>query len=233
MEGRLVTKGWAAALAAICLAGCSTSGILEDKIAERLEQELGPAQRYDVTVSGLRRSAGEADHVQAVGYGIRSRRGPALDRMTIDIYNVGYDRDRKRLEHADSTRATVWISDRDLTQYLDSLENVASATVTVAAPDSATIRVRPSIAGIPLPGGTTATVTGRLEGDGPYLRFEVSEVGAGGMRASEGVTRRISQIINPLVDLSYLPFGLSVTNVSVQGRTVRIDAKGEAPALAY
>ena len=219
------------ALAAAVLTGCTASGTLERRIEDELQVRLGPADRYQVMIAGLDAGDGEAEHVQAVGYGIRMRHGPLIDRMQLDLYNVKYDRSVKRLEHADSVLATVWVTTNDLGDYLETIDGVGNATVTVAAPDSASIRVRPEIAGIPLPPGAALDVSGRMVGKGPYLNFEVSEAGAMGLEASEGVVRRISRLINPLVDLSDLPLGLDVSSVAVEGRSVRVDATGDATTL--
>ena len=151
--------------------------------------------------------------------------------MQLDLYNVRYDRAAKRLERADSVRATVWVTSNALGDYLETVDGVGAATVTLQRPDSATIRLRPSIAGIPLPAGVAANVVGRLAGQGPYLRFEIAEVGAAGFHGGESVARHVSELINPLVDLSDLPLGLDVTNVTVEGRTVRVDATGDATSL--
>ena len=218
-------------LATAALAACSVSGTLEHRIEDELQARVGPADRYQATVTGLRTGAGEADHVQAIGYGIRARNGPEIDHMQIDLYDVRYDRVGKRLEHADSVRATVWVTSSALGAYLETIDGVGKATVLVQPPDSATIRMRPSFAGIPLPAGAAADVSGRLRGQGPYLRFEISEVGAAGFHAGDAVARHISQLINPLVDLSDLPLGLDFTGVSVEGRTIRVDATGDATSL--
>lgn len=219
------------ALATAVLTGCSVSGTLERRIEEELQTRLGPAERYRVEVSGLDAGDGAAEHVQALGYGIRPHHGPLVERMQIDLYDVRYDRKARRLQHVDSVRASIWVTEGDLGAYLESIDGVGDATVLVAPPDSASIRVRPAIVGLPIPAGAVAEVSGRMVGRGPHLDFDVSRAEAVGIRASEGMLRLIARRINPLVDLSDLPLGLDVSSVAVQGRSVRVDATGDATTL--
>lgn len=221
---------WTMQLAALALSACGAS---EERIEDRIKRELptviGPADRWEVDVDDVDRSASSADLVRAIGYRVRPARGPVVDRLDLELRDVRYDRERRRLERAESVRATAWVTAADLDRFLETLDGIRSATVTLQAPDSAVIRMRPEL-GIPLP-GAVVEVTGQIRGQGPYLEFEISDANAVGIHLGDAVVRQISRIINPMVDLSSLPLSLEITSVRVEGRTIRVDATGEATPL--
>jgi hypothetical protein len=74
-------------------------------------------------------------------------------------------------------------------------------------------------------------VEGTIAGRGPYLEYDVADVSAVGLNLGDWGSRRLTRLINPLIDLSGLPLRLDVTAVSVEGRTVRVDAEGDATPL--
>ena len=217
--------------AATLLAGCNAT---DDRVESRLKSELprllGPATRYEVDVQGVDADASRADLVTVVGYGVRPRHGPAIDRLELELRDVRYDRHAKRLERVEMARATAWVSAADLADFLETQDGIRSASVELADPDSAYVRVRPDL-GIPLPNGASVELAGTIHGRGPYVEYNVADVSALGGSVGSGISRRISRLINPLVDLSGLPIRLDVTRVRVEGRTIRMDADGEATAM--
>ena len=56
----------------------------------------------------------------------------------------------------------------------------------------------------------------------------VADVRAVGLNLGDWGSGRLSRLINPLIDLSDLPLRLDVTAVRVEGRSVRLDAEGDA-----
>ena len=217
---------------AALLAGCQAS---DDRVEARIERELpdllGPADRYEVDVEGVDSDAGRADRVDVVGYRIRPRHGPVIDLVTIELRDVHYDRRGRRLERAERTRATAWVNTADLGDFIEQQDGIHDATVTVRAPDSVFLRLRPELGGLPVLPGANLEVSGTLEGRGPYLEYDVSDVHTVGLNLGDWGSRRLTRLINPLVDLSDLPLRLDVTAVHVDGRTIRLDAEGDATPL--
>jgi hypothetical protein len=217
---------------AVLLAGCHAT---DDRVEDRLERELttllGPADRYEVDVQGVESDASSADRVDVIGYRIRPRQGPVIDRLSIELRDIHYDRDAKRIERAETAHATVWLTAADLGDFIEAQDGIRDATVTLGAPDSVFLRVRPELGGLPVPPGANLEVVGTIEGRGSYLEFDVSDVHAVGLNLGDWGSRRLTRLINPLIDLSDLPLRLDVTAVHVEGRTVRIDAEGDATTL--
>lgn len=218
--------------AAALLAGChATDDRVESRLKSELPRLLGPATRYEVDVQGVDANAARADQVTVVGYGVRPRHGPAIDRLELDLRDVRYDRRGKRLERVETARATAWVSAADLADFLETQDGIRSASVELSDPDSAYVRLRPDLGGLPVPPGANLEVAGTIAGRGPYVEYDVSEVSALGERVGGSIARRISRLINPIVDLSGLPIRLDVNRVRVEGRTIRLDADAEATAM--
>ena len=219
--------------AAALLAGCS--GVTESRVESRLKSELsrvlGPADHYDVEVRGIDRHAGTADQVTVVGYAIRPRQGPVIDRLDLELRDVRYDEKLRRLDRADVTRATVWLNESDLGDFLAHQQGVGAASVTLGRPDSVFVHVRPDLGGFPVPMGANLEVAGTIQARGPYVEYHVSDVSALGGHLGDSMVNRITRLINPLLDLSELPLRLDVSRVSIEGRRIRLDAGGTATAL--
>lgn len=219
-------------LVLLLCAGCVPStGQVERGLERELAQLLGPADRYDVEIDGLRARSGEAERVTVVGERVRAEGAPVIERLELDLRGVVYDRDEERLERVESARGTVQITGPDLAAFLGAYRNVRDAEVTLREPDGATIRVRPEFGGVALPRGVAAEVTGRLEAADGRVHFAVSEVEAAGFDLGSAAARRLSEAINPLVDLSDVAAGLRVTDVRVEDGVVRLDAAGDITGL--
>ena len=219
-------------LPALVLYGCgATDERAEARLESELQSVLGPADRYEVDVDGVTSDATAADRVHAIGYRVRLERGPVIDRLEVELRGIRYDRDRKRLERAESATAVAWITTADLGDFLEMQDGVRDAVVTLQAPDSAFLRMRPDLPGVPTLPGVSVEDAGQLHGNGPWLEYQVSDVRAVGLNLGDSFARRISQLINPLVDLTDLPMRLEVSSVRVEGRSIRVEATGDAVPL--
>lgn len=218
-------------LALLLWTGCVPTGQVERGLERELPKLLGPADSYDVQIEGLRARSGEAEHITVVGERVRMDGVPVVERLDLDLRGVTYDRGEKRLERVESARATARITASALAIFLGAQRNVRDATVALRAPDEATIRVRPEFGGVALPRGVTAEVTGRLEARDGRVHFVVSEVEAAGFDLGAAAARRLSDAINPLVDLTEEEVDLRVTAVRVEDGAIQLDAEGDPSGL--
>lgn len=224
----------ARALAALLLllAGCipSTEDI-ERRIERELPQLLGPADRYDVRIEGLRARAGRADRVTATGERVQPRDAPLIHRLVVQMEGVAYDRRERTLDRVDTLRATAHLLPSDLDAFLEAHRNVRDAAVTLREPDHATLRLRPEFGGLALPRGMELEVTGRLEARAGRVHFAVDRVEAAGAALGTTAARRLSDAVNPLVDLTGPDADLRVTAVRVEDGALRLDATGNPSGL--
>lgn len=219
-------------LAGLLLTGCVPStDAIERRIERELPELLGPADRYDVEIEGLRARDGRADRVTATGERVRMEDAPVLDRLVVEMEGVAYDRREQRLDRVDTLRATAHLRPADLEAFLEAHRNVRDAAVTLRAPDEATIRLRPELGGLALPRGMELEVRGRLEPRAGRLHLAVDRVEAAGAGLGDTAARRLADAVNPLVDLSAPGADLRITGARVEGGALRLDAAGRASSL--
>lgn len=206
--------------------GCVTNQV-ERTLERELPQAIGPADRYDVEIEGLRARTGEARRVTIVGERVRPKEAPVLERIEMELQGIRYDEDAKRLERVESARATARVLPGDLAAFLEAHRSVQDVSVALQGPDAATLRVRPELGGLQLPAGVDVEVTGRLVARDGHVHFDVARVRAAGLNLGGAVARRLSEAINPVVDLSGTPARLQVTRVRVEDGAVHLDATGD------
>ncbi len=210
-------------------AGCAPStGQVERGIERELPRLVGPADEYDVDITGLRARAGEADRVTAVGERVRPTNAPVLDRIDVELRDVKYDRGEERIERLGSAVATARITQTDLEAFLENHRNVQDVSVDLRQPQEIVIRARPAFEGVEFPSGFNVVMRGTLVGEDGRVNFVVSDVRAAGVTVGPSGAQRISRAINPIVDFSAMPVPLHVREVRVQDNTLRVTATGSA-----
>ena len=213
------------------LCGCSVSGTVEDQIERALPRAIGPAESYDVTVDGLRARTSEAEAVRAVGRRVRPEGAPVLERLDLDLWGVRYDRGERRLERVDSARAAARVLPADLSAFLEARRGVRDVSIRLVPPDTAVVRVRPEVGNLALPRGVAAEVDGRLVAVDGRVHLEVLALRAVGLDLGRTAARRLSDQINPVVDLSETRPALRVTRVRVEDGGIVLVAEGDLTGL--
>lgn len=221
-----------ALLFALVASGCDLSGRVEAEIARGLPRAIGPADAYEVTVEGLRASAGEAERVAIVGTRVRRTGAPVLDRLDLELTGVRYDRGERVLEEVESARATVRVRPTDLAAFLGARRGVRTASVALAPPDRLTLRLRPEAGGLVLPGGVAAEVEGRLGAEAGAVRFEVESVRAGGVGLGRLGARAVRDLVNPVLDLTAERPALEVVGVRAEADALVLEARADLDGVA-
>ena len=214
------------------VASCTPASLVEQGIENALPKYVGPAESYDVKISGLRVTSGSADSVIAVGERVKPEGAPTIDRLALDLQGVVYNRDQNKLSQVESAKLTAVIKSYDLADFLESDRNVRSAEVLLRSPDRATLRLRPDLGSFALPEGITVDVAGQLVGEDTQLRFEIDEVSAAGLDLSSMVAKRLSSLVNPLADLEDLPVSVEITSVVVAGESIGLEVIGDPSSFS-
>ncbi len=214
------------------LAGCTPASLVEQGIERELPKYVGPAEKYDVEIEGLNIGSGSAETVTAVGERVRPDGAPVIDRLSLDLQGVVYDKQAERLSQVNDARLMAVIKTPDLADFLETYRNVNEAEVILQSPNEATLRIRPQLGDYSVPPGITVDVTGLLVGDGTQLRFEVSDVSAAGIDISAIASRRLSNAVNPLADLKNLPIQVEITSVVVAGETIGLEVVGDPSSFS-
>ena len=219
-------------LITVSVISCTPESLVEQGIERELPKYVGPAESYDVDITGLKVAAGSADSVVAVGERVQPEGSPVIDRLALDLQGVVYDRKAERLSKVEGARLTAVIKSYDLADFLESDRNVRSAEVILRSPNRATLRIQPDLGRFVLPTGVTVDVKGELIAEGTQLSFEIDEVSAAGLDLSSMVARRLSALVNPLADLKELPVSVEITSVVVAGESIGLEVVGDPESFS-
>lgn len=211
------------------LAGCGkvAEQQVEQSMRRDLQRIIGPAQDYSVDIQGLNVSSGTASGATVIGQRVRLPDAPVLDRMEVRMNDVRYDIRRKELQRVASASAVARLRPADLAAFLDTHRNMEDAAVSLSAPNEVTLRLRPEMSGLSIPSSLKLSVTGRLVGDGPRVRFELIRVGAGGFSVGGAVADLLTDRINPIVDLSGMPIGVTINDIRAEDGALTVRATGD------
>ena len=223
----------AVALLALGGAGCNPVTAFAEREVERILQDaFGPADDYDVRIEGLDSGDGTARRVTVAGDRVRPDGAPVLDRVDAVLDGVRFDRSAKTLERVDRADLTVSVLPDDLAAYLVASGRVEAAEVSFEPPSGIVLRVRPDLAGIPLPAGATVRVAGSLVGEGARVRLDVESVEAVGINLGGAAAGLLEDQVNPLLDLSRSG-GLEVTDITVEDGALRARAEGPLTDIRF
>ena len=212
--------------------GCHPAeGLVERAIVRELPERIGPAEDYRVEVTGLMVREGTAKRIAILGRRVRPDGAPVLDRLDLDLHGVRYDRDAGRLDAVARATATAHLLPADLADFLMTHRNVREATVLLQAPQGATLRLRPEIAGLAVPENVRVEITGRLQVASGTVRFEVESVRAAGLNLGRAAARRLGTAINPIVDLTDTDAGLRITDLTVRDGALTVQALADPATL--
>lgn len=219
-------------LCGLVVASCTPANLVEQGIERELPKYVGPAEHYNVEIEGFDARLGSADSVVAVGERVRPEGAPVIERLSLDLTGVVYDKQAERLSQVESARLTAVVKTPDLSDFLETYRNVKEAEVILRSPDRATLSIRPQIDRFALPAGITVDVSGRLVGEGTQLRFEVDQVSAAGINVSAIAASRLSEAINPLADLKNLPIEVEIVSIFAAGESIGMEVVGDPSSFS-
>ena len=145
------------ALAApLAMTACSTylDARAEAALREALLRVVGPAESYDVRVSGANLDGSRFERVRFVGRRIARADAPVLDRLELDLHGVVVDRAAKSLTAVAATRVELQLKGADLAVFLRRW--LTEPQVTLVPPDRVAVVGTPRIGGIALGGAPGA-----------------------------------------------------------------------------
>jgi hypothetical protein len=218
-------------IASVTVTGCNQVGkaVAQDALKREMTRLIGPADNYDVDVEGLRADQGTASAIRATGRNVRPRNAPVIENLRANFTDVRYDRTRGQVDQVGSARVDVALATAAIESFLEKNRNIKNVQLKLEAPQRVTIRATPEMQGLSLPAGINVSLSGRLQGAGTQVRFEVDRVSAIGIDISSLAAKRISDEINPLIDLSNMPVVVNVGDVRVEGTRISATATGRLP----
>jgi hypothetical protein len=198
------------------LAGCAPPGTYR-KVRESIRavavEELGPADRYDVSTSRddlLKLARGRISRIDVHGINVRPAPGYVLDEILLTARNVRINRNTRSVESADETVAKAYVSESSLATILEAEGTVRDCTVQIE-PNHIHLSGQHAVFGA-LPVSIVAVGNLRIEGRAG-LRFVSESVSAHGVPLPVTVTEAL--------DFAAIYPALLFTDVSLEnGRVV-------------
>lgn len=199
--------------------GCSRASpfrSIERSIQARLPRLIGPADRYQVTVSrsGAGLIAGRIPWIEIQGRNVRAIEGLTLDELEVRLEDVRFNRaDRSVREIGQATfqaRISAASATRFVRQRSPSLRDVEVCFVR----DTVRVRASPRLLRI----GVPMEVDGRPVLHSPTsINFDASRVTVLRLGLPEFAVVRLEARINPLIDLSAMPLPVHLSGARVEG----------------
>jgi len=220
----------ARAFAVVALAAttaCSTylDARAEAALRDALVRVVGPAESYDVRVSGASADGSRFERVRFAGRRIARAESPVLDRLELDLQGVVVDRAAKSLTAVGAARVELQLKGADLAVFLGRW--LGEPAVTLTAPDRIAIVGTPRIGAIALAGAGRAELQGRLVGAGSQLFLAIDRIRLGRSEAPPLALAIVERAINPILDVAAAPLPAQFDAVEVNGDdTLRIAGSG-------
>jgi hypothetical protein len=191
-----------AVAALLAATACSTylDARAEAALREALLRVVGPAESYDVRVSGASRDGSRFERVRFVGRRIARADRPVLDRLELDLHGVVVDRAAKSLTAVAATRVELQLKGADLAVFLRRW--LGEPEVTLAPPD-------------------------RIAVVGAQLFLTIDRIRLGRGEAPPLARVIVERAINPIFDVGEAPLPARLDAVEVGADdTIRIAASG-------
>jgi len=211
----------------LATAACSTylDARAEAALRDALLRVVGPAESYDVRVSGASLDGSRFEHVRFVGRRIARADAPVVDRLELDLQGVVVDRAAKSLTAVATTRVELQLRGADLAEFLRRW--VGDPQLTLAPPDRIAVVGTPRIGGITLGEAGGAELQGRLVGNGAQLFLLLDRIRLGGGEAPSLARVVVERAINPIFDVAKAPLPERIDAVEVGADdTIRIVGSG-------
>ena len=213
--------------AALATTACSTyvDARAEAALRDALARVVGPADSYDVRVSGASVDGSRFERVRFVGRRIARPEAPVLDRLELDLQGVVVDRGAKSLAALAAARVELQLKGADLAVFLGRW--LGEPTVTLTPPDRIAVVGTPRIGAIAIGGAGAAELQGRLVGAGSQLFLTIDRIRLGRGEAPPLARAIVERAINPIFDVGDAPLPAQLDAVDVGGDdTIRIAGSG-------
>ncbi|HEY3997580.1 MAG TPA: DUF2993 domain-containing protein [Candidatus Xenobia bacterium] len=231
----------AAPLAGIALmtmvAGCGQGGVgsslggqiltptVEGSIQSALPQVLGPGQ-YTVTVSGLD-TTGHANEVDITGTNMTPPGAPTIASMNAQFLDVNYSQSQNTITHVGRVNMNLTVTAADMTTWLVTDKGIPDTVVTFSSPDQLGLTGSPTV---PTLGPVSVVIQGHVVPSGAQVSYVLDTVQVSGVSETDPtILTDISNLYNPLVDLSGIPAHPTITAVQAVSGAMTIVATGFFP----
>ena len=210
------------------LAGCGerlVANKIESRVERRLPSLLGPADSYEVSVSGRTAEmiSGRLSELTIHGKNVQLQPDLNVDDLLVEMRGVRFDTDKNRLSSVDETVFEALLSEKCLTRFIAKRQPDLKELRIELKRGKATVRTRPSLLGL----SAGIALTGDLEvAAANKISFIPDRMSVAGLPVPEMALNFVSERINPIMDMSLARFPAEIHDLTVM--TGRIRVRGTA-----
>lgn len=213
----------ACAVLALCTCGCMRN-LVEQKIAERLPDLIGPARRYSVnlgTTSTLQLLQGNIKQIHISGDRVKIKHNPVINRLDITSRDISY---HKKLRHIGQTEFQAQILESDLNAYLSGKDLPLKQPRIILREQGLTLQGNyPLILQQMLP----VSLEGNLQlQERTRINLIIDRLKIAGIGVPSFVIAVLEQKLNPLADLRTSQLPLLINRITLASGNLELD--GEA-----
>ena len=211
------------------LAGCGER-LVADKIESRVERRLpdiiGPADSYEVSVSGRtpKMLSGRLSELVIHGRNVQLQPDLNVDDLVVEMRDVEFDTGKNELTGVGETAFSAVISGKCLTRFIVKRQPDLKELKIELRPGKATVRVRPSLLGL----SAGVAITGGLEvAPSNKISFIPDKMSVAGLPIPERALNFVSERINPVMDMSLASFPAQITRIAVMAGRIRVEGTAD------
>ncbi len=213
------------------LTGCAGTAerAAERAIIQRAEALIGPADDYDADVRGLTSSS--AREVMLVGTRVRPRPNLVLERLTLNLRGVHYQRDPFVVQRVEEASFVIRVTEQAINSYLLAQGRTGNAVLRNAQVALLPNEVR--VAADMLLAGQTVHVTtaGSFQAQGAVVQYVPQRLAVAGVGVPLTVLPLFAALVNPAADLGNLRFTPQVETITVESGAVTLSGRADVRAM--
>jgi len=210
----------AAAVAAILSSGCANSlvsGTIERRMKEKLPELLGPADSYELEVSGgtVPMTRGRIDELVIRGRGVQVMPDFQVDELIVRITDLVAASDGA-IKSVGGVTFEALATQARLNDYL--VRSKQKEMTIELLEDRLLVNARPRLLGIP----ASVRVTGPLLPDGAKLNLKIESLEVIGVGVPSIAADFVEWKVNPVVDMATTGFAPHLRAVEISPQGIRI-----------
>lgn len=213
--------------------GCGdqvSSADLEREIAARAPEFIGPAEGYRAEIRGI--DAGRIGEITIVAVGVKPDPNLTIDPLRLTFKGLKFGRQPFRILHPGQTTFSGRISESVVNYYLRQQQRTASGYLKNIRVEfqqgTATVSGSFSVLNVDVPLETT----GQLQVvDGIRLHYKIDKLRVAGVGVPPALPGMLTNLVNPLVDLSGLRCAPHITRVTLAPGAVTVSGTAAVTGL--
>ena len=201
------------------------SNKIEDGLEERLPSIIGPAESYEVEVSGraLKMIDGRLAKILIHGRNVKLQGFP-VDDLEVEMRGVVFDKEKSQLESAEQTLFTAIVGEKTLVNYIRRNQPDIKDLRLKLANGAMTVQTRPRALGLSAP----VSLTGKLRlRPGNKVDMDTDTMSVAGLNVPGRVIDFIMNRVNPVLDLSLGNFPAVITKVTIQPGAIKVEGTAD------